>query len=96
MYATIRRFPRIAGSPEDVTRAGRELAAVLCKVPGFVSYAVLEADDGGCTAVSVFESRADLDAADRLATQWIAEHAAGLWPDAPQIASGEIVAQRGI
>jgi hypothetical protein len=96
MYATIRRYGHVTGSPEDVARAGLELAAILCKAPGFVSYAVLDAEDGGCAAVSLFESRADLDEADRLIAQWTAEHLAGLLPDAPEITSGEVLAQRGV
>lgn len=96
MYATIWRYGHVAGSSEDVARAGRDLATLLCKAPGFVSYAVLGAEDGGYAAVSLFESRADLDEADRLITQWTAEHLAGLLPDAPEITSGEVLAQRGI
>jgi hypothetical protein len=96
MYATIRRYRRVAGSSDDLARAGRALAAVLGKAPGFISYAVLDAGDGVCATVSTFERQADLDAADRLVVRWIAENLAGLLPDAPQITSGEVVAQKGI
>ena len=96
MYATIRRYGRVAGSSDDLARAGRALAAVLGTAPGFISCAVLDAGAGGCAAVTLFERRADLDGADRLVAQWSAEHLAGLLPEAPQITSGEVVAQRGI
>ena len=96
MYATIRHYGRAAGSPEDLDRAGRALAAVLSAAPGFVACAVLHADDGGCAAVSLFERRAELDAADRVVARWMAEHLAGLLPGAPRITRGEVVAQKGI
>jgi hypothetical protein len=96
MYATIRRYGRVAGSSDDLTRAGRALAGILSKAPGFISYALLDAGGGACAAVCIFGRQADLDAADRLVAQWIAEHAAALLPEAPQITRGEVVAQRGI
>jgi hypothetical protein len=96
MYATIRHYERVAGTPDDLARAGRALAAVLGQAPGFVACAVVAADGGGCAAVGLFERRADLDAADRLVARWTAEHLAELRPEAPQITRGEVVAQRGI
>jgi hypothetical protein len=96
VYGTIWRYGRVAGSPDDLMRAGRELAAVLAKAPGFVACAVLDTDDGGGAAVGLFERRADLDEAGRLVARWTAGHLAGLLPEAPQVSSGEVVAQRGI
>ena len=64
MYGTIWRYGRVAESPEDVTRAGHELAVVLGQAPGFLACAVLDADDGGGASVGLFERRADLDEAD--------------------------------
>jgi hypothetical protein len=96
MYATIRRFGRVEGSPDDLARAGRALAAVLGQAPGFVACAILAADGSGCAAVGLFERRADLDAAELLVARWTAEHLAGLLPEAPQVTRGEVVAQRGI
>ena len=96
MYGMIWRYGRVAGSPDDLARAGRELAAVLGRAPGFVACAVLDADDGGGASVGLFERRADLDEAGRLVARWTAEHLAGLLPEAPQVTRGEVVAQRGI
>ena len=96
MYATIRHYGRVAGSSDDLAHAGRALAAVLGRAPGFISYALLDAGDDACAAVCIFGCRADLDAADQLVAQWIAEHGSGLLPEAPQILRGEVVAQRGI
>jgi hypothetical protein len=96
MYAMIRRYGRVAGSSDDLASACRALAAVLAKAPGFISYAVLDAGDGACATVSTFERQADLDAADQLVGRWIAENLAGLLPDAPQVISGEVIAQKGI
>ena len=96
MYGMIWRYGRVAGSLDDLTRAGHELAAVLGKAPGFVACAVLDTDGGGGAAVGLFERRADLDEAGRLVARWTAEHLAGPLPEAVQVTSGEVVGQRGI
>src|SRR5438045_8007426 len=96
MYATIRRYDHIAGSADDLMRAGRALAVRLSEAPGFVSYAAVEAGPGGLASVSFFETAADLEAADRLVAVWVAEHLAALLPHPPEITGGEVVVQRGL
>ena len=58
MHATICRHEDIAGSTEEVMHAGRRLAMALSKLPGFVTYALLEAGDGVLATMSVFETQA--------------------------------------
>jgi hypothetical protein len=96
MYATIRRYDHVAGSTDELTRAGRALAARLSQAPGFVSCAALDGGAGVLAAVGFFETAADLAAADRLVEAWAAEHLAPLLPAAPQVTGGEVVAQKGL
>jgi len=96
MYATIRRYDHVTGTPDDRLRAGRVLAARVSQAPGFVSYAALDGGPGVLAAVCFFESEADLAAADRLLEAWAVEHLAPLRPGAPQVTGGEVVAQKGL
>ena len=96
MHAVIRRYDHVAGTPDDLHRAGRALAARLSRAPGFVSYAALDAGAGVLAWVTFFETEADLLAADRLVAAWEAEHLGALLPRPPQVTGGEVVVQRGL
>ncbi|MBV9357785.1 MAG: hypothetical protein JO023_19910 [Chloroflexi bacterium] len=96
MHATLGRYDGISGESQDkVIQVGRQLAAVVSKAPGFVSYALLEVGDGTLATVSVFETRAELQAADRLIAAWVAMHRTLLTP-AGEGVSGEVLVQRGM
>jgi hypothetical protein len=96
VFATIRRYEPVGGSPDDRARAGRALAARLSQAPGFVSCAALEACPGVLAWIGYFETAADLAAAERLVAGWAAEHRATLLPEPPQVTAGEVVAQKGL
>jgi hypothetical protein len=95
MYATIQRYAGGA-STDELTRAGRALAARLGGTPGFVACLLLETPDGGCTAISIFEDRASLEDGDRLVAAWLGAHGAAPGPDPPQLTAGEVIAQKGL
>jgi heme-degrading monooxygenase HmoA len=96
MHATIRHYAPGAGSGEEGVRAWRALAAALSGEAGFISCAVLATGDGGLAAISFFDDAASLAAADRKIEGWLAERAADLARLLVQVASGEVVAQRGL
>jgi hypothetical protein len=96
MYATIHRYDHVTGSTDELVCAGRALAARLSQVPGFVSYATLDAGAGVLATISFFETEAELAAADRLVAAWVAEHLTTLLPRPPQVIGGEVVVQRGL
>jgi hypothetical protein len=96
MYATIRRYDHVAGSTDDLMRAGRALVARLSQAPGFVSYAALDAGAGVLASVCFFETEADLQAADQLVAAWTAEHLAAALPHPTQVTGGEVVVQKGL
>ncbi len=96
MHATFRRYEGIAQSTEELLRAGRQLASVLGRLPGFVSYVVLEAGDGVLASVSICETQADLHAADGLLAVWEAEHLEAPVLRPPTITSGEVIVQNGL
>ena len=96
LHATICRYDGVTGSAEDVTLAGRRLAAALSAAPGFVSYALLDAGDGVLVAVSIFEQKTELEAADRLVEAWVRNHLAALLPQPGQVITGEVIVQKGM
>ena len=95
MYATIRRHEGEA-STDELTRAGRALAARLGAAPGFVAPLLLQAPDGVCAAIRIFEDRASLEDADRLVAGWLMAQVAAPGPDPPQLTAGEVIAQKGL
>ena len=96
MHAAIRRFQITAGAVDKLVRAARPLTTTLSEIPGFISFVMLETDDGGLTAISIFEDRAGLEAADQVATAWAAQHAVTEYESAMQLTRGQIVVQRGL
>ena len=96
MHASIGHYTRISTAADEVIQATRHLAAELSHVPGFVSYALLDMGDGSLASISVFESRAELDAGDRLIVAWMAEHLLGHSTTLARAVAGEIVFQRGM
>ena len=95
MHATIHRHHGVTGSTEEVMRAGRELAATLSGVSGFISCALLEAGDAVIVAVCVFETEEALTDGERLAGLWHEKQPA-LLPRPPEVTAGEVIVQRGM
>lgn len=96
MHATIRRYAPGSGSAEDGAKSWRALAARLSRETGFISCAVLATGDGGLAAISIFDDAATLAVADRRVEEWLATGAGELAPLLVQVATGEVVAQRGL
>jgi hypothetical protein len=96
MYATICHYDHLAGSTDDLMRAGRALAARLSQAPGFVSYAALDVGAGVLASVYFFETEADLQAANQIVAAWTAEHLAVVLPHPSQVTGGEVVVQKGL
>ena len=96
MYASVQRYERVAGTTDRLALAGRQLASLLSRQPGFISFVVLEAREGGFTSISFFDDEPSLEQANRLATAWIGENLGGLPPDPAPVATGEVIAQEGL
>jgi hypothetical protein len=96
LHATICRYEGVTGPIDAVMLAGRQLASVVSQVPGFVSYALLDAGDGALVSINVFEDRIELEAADQLVGSWVAEHLALPLTQQPEMITGEVIVQRGM
>jgi hypothetical protein len=56
----------------------------------------VDAGDGAFASISVFETQASLDEADRLIDRWAAAREVRALPPTVQLTKGEVVAQKGI
>jgi heme-degrading monooxygenase HmoA len=94
MYALIRQYEGLdATMRQTATRkANDELRPILSKAPGFVSYELLkpEGDDGAVTSISVFDSRAEAEASNKVAQEWVHKNLPEMTK--PHNVAGELVA----
>ncbi len=95
MYASVRQYTINPGH-ERVEEAAQDvqggLGPIISKAPGFVAYYVLDAGNNVVVAISVFESQAAEEAANRMAADWIKQHMASLASRPPRIAEGKVIA----
>jgi hypothetical protein len=94
MYALIRQYEGLdANTRQTAThKANAELRPILSKTPGFVSYELLkpEGDEGAVTSISVFNSRAEAEASNTVAQDWVLKNLPGMTK--PRHMAGELVA----
>jgi len=98
MHASIQRFDQGTTPAEAVILAGKQRAAALQRLPGFVAYVLLEAGAGQLVSISLFEDTDGLQAA----TAVLALEAKGPGEPAPPAARlpwaacGEVLVQAGL
>jgi quinol monooxygenase YgiN len=94
MFALIRQYDGLdAKTRQTATRkANDELRPILAKSPGFVSYELLEPDgnDSALTSISVFASRAEAEASQTVAQDWVRKNLPSM--TTPRNVVGELVA----
>jgi ketosteroid isomerase-like protein len=79
MFAAIRRYQGTPGqTAETIRRVRTGLVPILSKQPGFHAYHAIEAANDVAVSVSIYESRAAADAANRAAASWVNDNLAGL------------------
>jgi heme-degrading monooxygenase HmoA len=91
MYGVIRRYKIDPANFDEVVRRGEQgLVPQLSGAPGFVSYRVLQADNGDLLSVSLFEDRDQAEESARIAAGWVKENTSDLAPNAPEVTAGEV------
>lgn len=72
MYALVaRRTMNASRAQETMERAHSEFYPKLKQAPGFKSLSLIRGEDGSATSVIVFESKADFDAFQSVASGWM-------------------------
>jgi hypothetical protein len=96
MYASIHRYHVTATPRTDSSDVGWRLGAILARSQGFVAAVVMDDGAGGLFTINLFEDQASLSAATPLAERWMSEHCSVLELGAIKVATGEVVAQKGL
>jgi quinol monooxygenase YgiN len=91
LYVAIRRYETDPKSVSEVVRRVREeFVPTVSKVPGFVSYTVLDAGNGTLATISMFQDKSGADESNRRAADFV-KTMSSLLPNAPQVTAGEAV-----
>jgi len=97
MFATIRRYEAIdtSRSSELVKKVDETLVPRLSKLPGFSGYELIEAGDGVMSSIGFFDTSAQADESNRVASNWVREEKLEkALPNPPKITGGEVVVHK--
>jgi hypothetical protein len=89
MHAVVRNYSG-AGAKELFARLAErstEIETLIRGVQGFVSYTLLQTDDGGLT-VTVCQDKAGTDESVQVAREWVQANASDLSVNPPQVSDG--------
>jgi hypothetical protein len=92
MYAAVRVYQGITDDAEAGRLVREGFLPLLDHVQGFIAYYWIDAGDGAMASLSVFDDKAGADESVKLAHDWVAENAASLIPNPPQVTGGLVVA----
>jgi hypothetical protein len=97
MYATLRIYEMTSEWDDELTRQIDEgFLPALKELPGFVSYQALPAGSRVFASVTVMTDRTAATAADRLAAQFVHQHAADRFPSPPEVTCGQVRCGAGV
>ena len=96
MYASIHRYYVSATPIGDPSEVGWRLGAMLARTRGFVAAVVVEDSGGALFTIKLFADQASLNAAAPLTERWMKEHGGVRELGATEVATGEVVAQKGL
>jgi len=92
MHASIRKYQIDTESVAALkVRVEDGFVPLISKLPGFVSYMVVDAGDGAVASISIFESEEAAEQSNAAAAQWVKESLADVIKRPPEITAGEIV-----
>src|SRR5947209_7579261 len=90
MFVTIRKYNRIIGSFDELSRRIEQgLVPILKEIHGFHGYYSFDCGNGTGASVSIFETREAAATANKRAVGWVRENLAEFLPEPPEILIGE-------
>jgi hypothetical protein len=91
MHGVLRHYTLDAKNVNEVIRRVREGGVPIIKaIPGFVSYAIMDAGNGHLVTYSVYESPAGTEDSTKKAATWVKENIAAMLPTPPQVHAGVV------
>ncbi len=94
MYASIRVYRNAGSVNEPAKLVDERLLPAISTAPGFRAYYAVDVGDGVVASVSIFEDPAGAEESNRMAADFVREDLASLFPNPPDIASGEVIGCR--
>ena len=95
MYASLRTYRIGSGSVDAVLRrVDRDFAEALAREPGFVAYHAIDTGHDMVMTISLFHDRAQAEASNELAAQWVGEELSDFNVTRVGIISGEAMVSR--
>ena len=92
MYVTVRRSNHFGGSDEIVRRAKESLLPTLATQPGFVSYNIFSLEDNVVMGITIFDSQAAMEEANKSFVVWAREQDLRSHITGPhEVLSGEVL-----
>jgi hypothetical protein len=91
MHGVIRHYTLDAKNvPEVIRRVAEGGVPIIKAIPGFVSYAVMDAGTGNLVTYSVYESKTGAEESTRKAAAWVKENIASMLPNPPRVVDGDV------
>jgi hypothetical protein len=91
MYAVVRRI-KMRSIDEAARRAADGLGPVFKQSPGFIAYHVIQFGNDSGGSVTLFETQAAAEEANRKALDWIRQNLADFTEGDPEVLQGEVLA----
>ncbi len=90
-YISVREYD-VSDSVEITRRAQQEFVPIINKIPGFLSWQLIEVSKTRLITVSAFNSQQAAELSAEKAKQWGAKSLANLVKNTPEISNGKVVA----
>jgi hypothetical protein len=90
MWASVRRYEDNPELAERLAEHGEEIEAVISEVSGFVSYYLIH-DGSDTVSITVARDKDGVERSNRIAAEWLREHAAEIPSSTPHITEGEVL-----
>jgi len=98
MYAVIRRTKPTTdptmSADQMARRVEEELLPKLSKLPGFISYSVIDTNDRTLATISLFETREAAEQSTRAAKAWLKKNREAMGEPKLRVTTGEVKLQK--
>ena len=91
MHASIRKYRINSDAVAALAvRVEDGFIPIISRLPGFVSYMVVDGGDGIVASISVFENEEAAEQSNAAAAAWVKENLSDVISEAPEVTAGEI------
>src|SRR5882724_6972223 len=92
MFATIRRYEGVGSNDVIALAVKEQFFPLFEKLPGFISYTLVDTGDNSVTSLTVFETREQVEAANVAVRDLVQQILSHVVPNAATIAMGKVMA----